>query len=181
MNVFQENELTLEASIVSIGAFDGMHRGHQALITKAAERARRLNIPSVVYTFNPPPRAHFQNHIMLTSVEEKIKIIKELGIDYIIVANFNDSYAARSVYAFIDELEDIGTQEIWVGKDFHFGKGKSGNVHLLSEYFNTCTLPFVTCDKGETISSTRIRNLIHKNDWFQAYHLLGRNKLEKIK
>jgi riboflavin kinase / FMN adenylyltransferase len=180
MKVFRNNELMLEQSVVTIGAFDGIHRGHQALIERAVNRARELAVPSVVYTFNPPPRAFFQNQMVLTNVGEKISFIKKMKVDYVIIADFNEHYASRSPEAFLQELKVLNPQEVWVGPDFNFGKGKKGTAADLSAMFQTFTHPPIKCSKGETISSTRIRNLLCNQEAQLANELLGRNLFKKI-
>ncbi|WP_158738093.1 FAD synthetase family protein [Alteribacillus sp. YIM 98480] len=180
MHIYKNNHLTLASSVVSIGAFDGLHRGHQTLIKEAAKRARELGVPSVVYTFDPPPRAHFQNTRVLTSVDEKIELIKLFDIDYVVVAEFNKEYASREALEFLLELSFLGPKEIWVGPNFQFGKGKKGNTNLLSDYFHVNVHPLVTCDKGEIISSTRIRELLQNNKRKQADHLLGRPRIKSL-
>ncbi|MFB4162369.1 adenylyltransferase/cytidyltransferase family protein [Alteribacillus sp. JSM 102045] len=180
MNIYKNNQLTLTSSVVSIGAFDGLHRGHQTLIKEAAKRAREWGVPSVVYTFNPPPRAYFQNTKVLTSEEEKIELIKQLGIDYVVMADFNEAYASREAEEFLLELEFLCPREIWVGPNFQFGKGKKGDVTLLSNYLPVKVHPLVRCEKGEIISSTRIRELLQKDKRKQAYHLLGRPQMESL-
>ncbi|VEF46819.1 FAD Synthetase [Bacillus freudenreichii] len=180
MNISKDNELALSSSVVSIGAFDGLHKGHQTLIRQMAKRARELGVPSVVYTFDPPPRAYFQNQRVLTTVQEKLALIERLNVDYTVIASFNEHYASRPPADFITELRLLGAREIWVGSDFRFGKGKEGCVDLLSRHFHVNIHPFVTCDQGERISSTRIRELLKNNDWLKVHQLLGRQSLETI-
>lgn len=177
LKVYRNNELVLPSSVVSIGAFDGLHRGHQTLIKRAAKRAQQIGVPSVVYTFNPPPRAHFQNSRVLTSVEEKVELLQKLDIDYIVVADFNDHYSSQKAESFIHELGSLNPNEIWVGPNFQFGKGKKGNTKLLAENFQVRLHPLVTCEKGEVISSTRIRRLLQENERMQVNNLLGRRHM----
>ncbi|WP_240377565.1 FAD synthetase [Bacillus piscicola] len=180
MKVYKNSELNLRRAVIAIGVFDGMHRGHQALIKQAVKRAYQLGVPSVVYTFNPPPRAFFQQKRVLTAVDDKLELIKQLGIDYVIVADFNEVYAARPAAAFITELHELGAEEIFVGPNFHFGKGKTGNTGMLSRHFPVKIQPYVTCQNGEVISSTRVRELLQKEEWKQVHHLLGRHRLETL-
>lgn len=176
MKVFQNNQLKLEQSIVTIGAFDGIHRGHQALIKKAKSQAEHHGVPLVVYTFDPPPKVYFQNQSILTSLPEKKRFLEELGVSYTVFASFNEEYAARSVQDFLDELRDMNPLEIWVGPGFNFGKGKSGSIEDLNHAFTAYQHPVVTCPEGEVISSTRIRKLLQHQQVEKAYDLLGRNQ-----
>lgn len=174
MKCLQNNQLELSHSVVTIGAFDGVHRGHQALIRQAKMQADYYGVPLVVYTFDPPPKVYFQNQSMLTSLPEKKTFLEALGVSYTVFASFNEAYASRSVQDFIDELSRVNPKEIWVGPDFHFGKGKSGSIEDLVKNFNAFQHPIVTCSDGKVISSTRIRELLQHDEVKQAYDLLGR-------
>lgn len=174
MKCFQNNQLKLQQCVVTIGAFDGIHRGHQALIRKAKARADMYGAPLVVYTFDPPPKVFFQKQTMLTTLSEKKIFLQELGVDYTVFASFDQMYAARSVQEFIDELGEMNPQEIWVGPGFYFGKEKSGSIDDLNKVFPAYQHPAVTCQAGEVISSTRIRQLFQRQQVEQAYVLLGR-------
>jgi len=176
MRTFGNNQLKLGQSVVTIGAFDGIHRGHQALIKKAKSQADLYGVPLVVYTFDPPPKVYFQNQSMLTSLAEKKRFLKALGVSYTVFASFDKEYASRSVQDFIDELSDVNPREVWVGPGFNFGKGKSGTIENLDNAFNAYQHPVVTCPKGEVISSTRIRKLFQHKEAEQAYYLLGRSQ-----
>lgn len=174
MICLRNNQLQLDQAVVTIGAFDGIHRGHQALISKAKERADEYGVPLVVYTFDPPPKVYFQNQSILTSLPEKKKFLEELGVTYTVFASFDQAYASRSVQDFIDELSQINPKEIWVGPGFNFGNKKSGSIKDLAKNFNAYQHPIVTCSDGEVISSTRIRELFRHQEAEQAYYLLGR-------
>ncbi len=180
MKIYNNSELKLDSSIVTIGAFDGLHRGHQSLIKQAVKSAKQESVPSVVYTFNPPPRILFQSQRVLTTVSEKVELLKGFGIDYVILANFNHAYAARGAFEFIQELYQIQPKVVIVGPNFTFGKEKQGNIQFLSQYFQVTVKPFMRCEKGEIISSTRIRELIERNEVRQAGDLLGRKSIETI-
>jgi riboflavin kinase / FMN adenylyltransferase len=177
MRIYRNNQLKLEQSVVTIRAFDGIHRGHQALIKKAKLQADLYGVPLVVYTFDPPPKVYFQNQSILTSLTEKKSFLKALGVTYTVFASFDEEYASRGVQDFIDELSDVNPMELWVGPGFHFGKGKSGTIEDLEKAFNAYQHPSVTCPNGEVISSTRIRQLFQHEELEQAYYLLGRNQL----
>lgn len=176
MECLPNNQLELRHSVVTIGAFDGIHKGHQALIRQAKTQAAYYGVPLVVYTFDPPPKVYFQNQPMLMSLPEKKMFLEELGVSYTVFASFNEAYASRSVQDFIDELRHVNPKEIWVGPGFHFGKGKSGSIEDLAKYFTAFEHPIVTCSAGKVISSTRIRKLFQDEKIEQAYDLIGRKQ-----
>jgi riboflavin kinase/FMN adenylyltransferase len=167
--------LRLWDSVVTIGAFDGVHRGHQALIRRAVDRATRLGVPSVAYTFDPPPKAVFGDAPVLTARPEKARRLEALGLDHAVVATFDAAYAARSAEDFLEELADLNPFEIWVGPDFRFGRGQAGDVKMLAQRFAVRTLEPVQCLKGRVISSTRVRELLQRGALGEAQSLLGWN------
>ncbi|RXT13475.1 FAD synthetase [Ammoniphilus sp. CFH 90114] len=173
MKTHAEGSLFLTASIVAIGAFDGVHQGHQAVIREAVNRSRELKVPSVVFTFDPPPRNYFQGVQMLTPIDEKLQRLAELGVEHAIVAKFNTSYAKRSSSRFIQGLARLNPLEIMVGEDFRFGRNREGDVSLLSQFFQVQVTEPVCCSGGKRISSTRIRELIAQGDLQQSHSLLG--------
>ncbi|MEF7563580.1 FAD synthetase family protein [Bacillus infantis] len=173
MDAHVYTNLELEKSIVAIGAFDGVHRGHQTVIKNAVQRGRKLMVPSVVYTFDPPPRVFFQGVRMLTSVEQKLSRIEKLGVKNAVVASFDEAYAKRSAYEFIRTLSKLNPVEIMVGGDFRFGKDRIGDVALLEKYFRVHVTKPVCCPKGSPISSTRIRGLISEGEVSLSNALLG--------
>lgn len=154
-----ERELNLAASIVTIGAFDGVHRGHQELIRQTVATARRLSLPAVVYTFDPPPKVFFGQAEALIPLTKKLERISAFRPDHLIVARLDRSYASRTAADFIAELGTLNPRRIFVGDDFRFGSCKTGNVALLRRHFATCSLPPVRCSDGLVVSSSRIRSL----------------------
>ncbi|MCM3617570.1 FAD synthetase family protein [Sutcliffiella horikoshii] len=173
MLIHGAGKVSLPRSIVTIGAFDGVHRGHQTLIKGIAQRGRMLKVPSVVYTFDPPPRAFFQNARTLSPIHEKIRRMQVLGLDHCIVAAFNQDFLQQTAYQFIDELQQLNPVEIVVGKDFRFGRNRTGDITLLKECFKVRVIEPVFCSKGKVISSTRIRELVGRGENQQAFSLLG--------
>lgn len=152
-------QASLPASVMAIGAFDGVHRGHQALIRGAVDQARRAHVASVVWTFDPPPKVVFGRAAQLCPLDEKLARIARLGPDLIVVARFDRLYAARSADTFLRDLARVNPQVIHVGADFRFGHRQSGDTALLSRLFNVNIAQPVICAAGETVSSTRIRAL----------------------
>ncbi|MCP3740215.1 FAD synthetase [Rossellomorea sp. BNER] len=168
-----EQSFELSHSIVAIGAFDGVHKGHQYVISQAVKKSQSIGVPSVVFTFDPPPRHYFQGAKMLTTIAEKLNRIKKLGVDHVIVAKFNDDFLLRTSEQFIKDLKKYNPVEIHVGKDFRFGLNRKGDVDLLNKFFSVRTARPVCCDKGTIISSTRIRKLVEQGKNNEANKLLG--------
>lgn len=155
----RERELRLAASVMTIGAFDSVHRGHQELIRQTVNAARSDKLPAVVYTFDTPPKVFFREAEPLTSLADKLARIAAFRPDHIVVARFDQDYACRTAGEFIAELGELNPRLILVGDDFRFGSCKTGNVAVLRRHFHTCTLPPVRCRDGVVVSSTRIRRL----------------------
>jgi riboflavin kinase/FMN adenylyltransferase len=174
MQVHDAGSLHLDQSIVTVGAFDGVHRGHQALLQATARRAVQRDAASVAYTFDPPPRTHFRGEPVLTQLEEKLEHLAEAGITYAVVARFTDHYARRPAADFLDELVQLGATEIWVGADFRFGAGRRGGPELLAERFTVKVFPTVLCAGRVPISSSRVRDLLAREAYADASALLGR-------
>ena len=173
MLVHPSETLKLPASVVIVGAFDGVHRGHQALIQKVLDRAEGLEVPSVAYTFDPPPRAYFHGVPVLTPLPEKLRRLEALGLDHVVVANFDSERASRSIEDFLEELSALHPVEVWVGPDFRFGRGRAGDVHTLGEVFTTRVFESLKCREGEIISSSRVRALLARGAVPEARDLLG--------
>jgi riboflavin kinase/FMN adenylyltransferase len=167
------DSLSLSASVVTIGTFDGVHRGHQALLQEITRQARRLGCASVVYTFDPPPKTAFAGMMQLTPVDEKVRRISHFGIDHIVVAQFDTAYAVRPAQAFLAELGRLNPQQVWVGADFRFGAGRVGDVTMLSRHFDTRVVEEIGCLDGERISSTRLRSLYRDGRSEEARRLHG--------
>lgn len=173
MEAHYNTSLTLPSSIIAIGAFDGVHQGHQAIIKQVVKRSKAHNVPSLVYTFDPPPRVFFQGAKMLTPIDEKLAKLEKLGIDHVMVASFNELYAKRTAGHFITLLSKLNPLEIIVGEDFRFGKNRAGDLSLLERYFKVAIAQPVCCSKGTRISSSRIRQLIASGDKNLSNTLLG--------
>lgn len=172
MKVYRSEVLSLEASVIAIGAFDGVHKGHQKVITETVKQSQVLGVPSLIYTFDPPPRAYFQGVKVLSTMEEKINKIRSLGIDYTVVATFDRDFINKSASSFIKELKRMKPLQIIVGEDFRFGYQRKGDIHLLQQYFSVQTISPICCSNGQRISSTRIRTLIQEGKEDQAIPLL---------
>ncbi len=168
--------------VLTIGVFDGVHLGHQALIQRVVERARALKARAVVLTFHPHPRsvvAPRSHWGYLCSLEERIARIAELGVDLVMVLRFTSELAATPAEAFVRELAGhIPLLELHVGADFGLGKDRQGDVALLRRLGRE--LGFAVrpaspvCLDGRVVSSTHIRALILAGQVAEAGRWLGR-------
>lgn len=168
-----DRQIQLDASIVTIGAFDGVHRGHQTLIRRAVAEARSTGVACVVWTFDPAPKVFFGRAAPLSTLTDKIARLARLGPDYIVVACFNKTYCARSPEDFITDLSRLSPLTVHVGNDFRFGCRQAGDVTLLRQHFNVALADPVLCDGGQVVSSTRIRGLRADGQMAQAQNLQG--------
>lgn len=168
-------QLALSGSVLTIGSFDGVHKGHQALVNHVASRAHAKGVPSVIYTFSTPPKAVLGLARQLTTLDEKLRRLSHFGVDFVLVTDFTSEFANRTEEHFIDELGKLNPREIWVGGDFRFGKGRTGDIHTLGRYFDVRVLGDVVCAKGDRISSTRLRNLLMQGRYAEAAELHGWN------
>ncbi|HBH35357.1 MAG TPA: bifunctional riboflavin kinase/FAD synthetase [Gammaproteobacteria bacterium] len=170
--------------VATIGNFDGVHLGHQAVFAELRKVGDALGLPATVITFEPQPLEYFQPEkapSRLTRLREKLTVIKDAGIDYVLVLPFGRRLATMGAEAFIDEIlvKGLGIQHLYVGDDFRFGRARCGDVGLLHEAghdlgFQVDDLQTVTAG-GERISSTRIRKLLVAGDLQAASKLLGRS------
>lgn len=170
-------------SVVCIGAFDGLHLGHRALIEAAAASARAQGLPLVALSFEPLPReffAHEQAPPRLLLPHDKAAGLAALGCDAVGLLRFDAALAALSAEAFITRVlvERVAAREVWVGRDFRFGRGRAGDVGTLNETgwllgFTTHHIDDVVLD-GERVSSSRIRAALAAGALDVSARLLGR-------
>ncbi|MFA7293916.1 MAG: riboflavin biosynthesis protein RibF [Candidatus Omnitrophota bacterium] len=162
--------------VVALGVFDGLHRGHRSILESAVSKARQIKGTSIVLTFFPHP----QKEKSLYSLKHRLRLISELGIDVCIVINFNAQFARMAAGNFIAKIliKKIGCRFVYIGENFHFGKGAAGDYKLLARWAkeNNFRLKIFKVIKslGRPISSTAIRNLIKEARIKEAQRLLGR-------
>jgi len=174
---------TPAGSVVCIGAFDGLHRGHQALIGRARVRARELGLPLVCLSFEPLPREFFmapEPPARLILPAAKIAGLHALEVDVIGLLRFNPAMVAMAADDFVRTVlvAKLHAREVWVGPDFRFGHRRGGDVALLQRMgaelgFSTQALPIVE-DAGERVSSTAVRAALANAELDRAAALLGR-------
>jgi len=168
---------------VAIGNFDGVHRGHRALLDEARARAARRGGTSAVLTFTPHPARLFapaKAPPLILSLERRLELCAEAGIETAVVESFTPAFAAIEAEAFVRRVlaQDLAARDVVVGYDFSFGRGRAGNVALLAALgaelgIGVAVIPPVTVD-GLPCSSTRIRELCAAGDVRRAAALLGR-------
>ena len=166
--------------VLSIGNFDGLHMGHRHLIKALVTRAKSLNAPACVYTFDPPPRvvlAPQQHQPRIQSWPDKVRIMGELGVDHVIVERFTRSFAQHPPDWFVSEVlvNRINPVSIVVGYDFRYGRARAGDVHALRSALPNMSIDQVSAlEMGDTVvSSSRIRQLVTQGMVAEASVLLG--------
>jgi len=173
-----------ENSVVALGTFDGIHRGHQEVIRTTKDIAKSSGKTSVVVTFEPVPRAVIGEERkkigLLTTLKQKEEIIRNLGIDAMLIIHFNRKLARIDPEEFVKRVihKRIGAGRVVVGPGFRFGKNRSGNVESLKRWgrkygFGVTIVGEVRIDNTR-VSSSKIRQLLWQGKIEEANHLLGR-------
>jgi riboflavin kinase/FMN adenylyltransferase len=166
---------------LTIGNFDGVHRGHQAMLARLIEAAEDLRLPPAVMTFDPHPREFFGKHDApprLTSLRQKLELFRTAGVDIAFVARFDAQLAALTPAAFIDDVlvRRVNARWVLVGDDFRFGRGRAGDLSVLRAHASTFSVEgmrTVTVDT-ERASSTAVREALQRGEIDRATALLGR-------
>lgn len=173
----------LPGSCVTIGNFDGVHKGHQALISRVRELAGALDLPSVVMTFDPHPLRVFSKSRtppFITLLEQKLELMDAMGVDYVFCVEFTRELAALSPEEFVRTylVQALGVRQLVIGYDYAFGKGRMGGYDLLRRqgeehgFAVEQLAPVIVGD--DIVSSTRIREMVEAGNVWEARPLLGR-------
>ncbi len=170
--------------VATIGNFDGIHLGHQAILQQLKDTAAKLQLPSVVILFEPQPREYFspqQAPVRLMTLREKLATLKQWKIDKVICLRFNAAFSKISAEKFIQCIlvEDLCVQHLIVGSDFHFGHDRLGDFHLLQlagkQYgFRVACSPEIMLH-GERVSSTLVRAHLLAGELEQVKQCLGKD------
>lgn len=172
-------------AVVTIGTFDGVHIGHQAILKKVVTDARNNHGQSVLITFWPHPRFILKKDPdqlkLLTTFEEKVDLVKELGIDYIIKIPFTPAFSDLSAEDFVKDIlvNKVGTKKLYIGYDHHFGNNREGNIDFLKKVAPAYHFEVMEIARQDIddigVSSTKIRKALLDGNIRLANSLLGRN------
>lgn len=174
---------SIKNSSLTVGVFDGVHIGHRKIIGKVVEAAKRAKLSSVVLTFDPHPLKVLKAGAKapsLISLKHRIKLIGELGVDYLIVLNFTKSFSGIPPEKFVRDIlvKKIGAKVIYAGPDFYFGRGALGRPELLKKLSFKLSFKVEIVKpvkvRGRVVSSSAIRDYILKGELEKAESLLGR-------
>lgn len=175
-----KNDKKLQNTAVTIGNFDGMHLGHQALIKTLVAKARADGLQSVVVTFEPQPLEFFapdKAPSRLSTLDEKCQVLETLGVDAVYVLHFDAALAGQTAEAFIQHflLQTLDVKALLIGRDFRFGRDRQGDVAMLQkQIFDVNVIDDELLD-GMRISSTELREALTKSDFDLARQMLGRD------
>ncbi len=171
------------AAVLTIGNFDGVHLGHQALLELLTGKAHALGLPAVVLTFEPHPREYFSPTdapARLASLREKLLLLDAAGVDRCYVCRFDARFASQSAQSFIEDtlVRGLAVRHLFIGDDFRFGARRQGDFAMLQAAgqvhgFGVESMPTL-CADGERVSSSAVRAALAADDLGRAARLLGR-------
>lgn len=177
-----------EAAAVAIGNFDGVHLGHRALLERAIARASALGGPAIAVTFDPHPTSVLAPHLappLLTTLERRLQLLAETGIDIAVVMQFSAELAAMPAQEFVEQVlrRELAASHIVVGYDFSYGRGRGGSTSTLAAHgaqagfgvdvIDAVEIGAAGTDAKEIASSTRIRGHLRSGNLARAQQLLG--------
>ena len=182
MIYIKDPDFKLENTAVALGKFEGLHRGHQ-LLFEEIKRQKKNGLSSVVFTFDMPPRSALSgdsSYQQIYTKEERRLLLEEMDIDILVEHPFTKEFASQTPEEFVRNVlvGKAGAKKVVVGKDFRFGKKRSGNVEILREFASVYDYELIVVDKlqmgHKDVSSTRIRAHLEKGEMEEAEMLLGR-------
>jgi riboflavin kinase / FMN adenylyltransferase len=179
LNEFQK----VDNAVVTIGTFDGVHFGHRKIISRLTEVARQIGGESVILTFFPHPRMILNpediNLKLISTINEKAQLLKNLGVDHLIITPFTRDFSNLSAETYIRQIlvEKVGTKKIVIGYDHHFGKDREGNLAALQKFAPEYGYEVEEIPEQDihdvAVSSTKIRQALIKGDVETANEFLG--------
>jgi riboflavin kinase / FMN adenylyltransferase len=186
MKIFRHIEdqgLSMSGTVATVGNFDGVHLGHQALIRNTVEESKRLGYPSSVLTFEPHPLkilAPERAPLLILSYEDKMALLESLGVDIVVAQRFDREFANIAADEFVRRflVDRLKIKKLWVGRDLRFGQGRKGGTDTLLRLapgggFEVGVLDPILLD-GIRISSSRIRQLVEEGRVDEVRRMLGR-------
>ena len=167
--------------VASIGNYDGVHLGHQHVISTLLEHGKRLSVPSTVITFEPLGKEYFRPNTIprLTTIEQRAELLLGLGVDQVLCIDFDEDFASYTPEAFIQNvlIEGLGVKHLCVGDDFRFGRNREGDFAMLKRVGSERGFAVTAHDTfeidGSRVSSGRVRDALLLNDFVLAEQLLG--------
>ena len=174
-----DNTPLIRNGVATVGSYDGVHSGHRILLDEVVRRAKECDGESVVLTFEPHPRITLGNDEglrLLSSFEEKSRLLEQVGIDYVVVIPFDKAFSRLSREEFIDDylVGKLGLKQLVVGYNHHFGHNKEGNHSFLLQHGALEVVEVAQyTDNGNKVSSTTIREALAEGDFTLARQLLG--------
>ena len=177
-------ESAFSRTVVTIGNFDGVHLGHRAILERVRQRARELGGQAVAVTFNPHPVKVLRPEVnlpLLTTQDQKLKLLADSGLDAVVVLPFTREFAALPAREFVRRYfsERLQAREVVVGHDYCFGRGREGNIELLREMGTihgfTVQVVWAVEVQGAVVSSSLIRAMLRLGKVTEAGRLLGRS------
>ena len=181
--IHYDNTLQLPVpSIITVGSFDGVHLGHQALLQQVNHFAHQNNCQSVVVTFNPHPQEVLQinpDFFLINTFEQKIALFEKFGIDTIIVIPFSKEFSQKSATEFFEDyiFSKINVKAVFMGPNHHFGKKREGNADTLHSICKEKNIELITTQEfiinGQEVRSTQIRKYLEQKEWKNAEKLMG--------
>ncbi|MEM7068610.1 MAG: bifunctional riboflavin kinase/FAD synthetase [Pseudomonadota bacterium] len=173
----------LKGGVVAIGNFDGVHRGHQAVLSAAVNVAKAYSVPATVLTFEPHPRTFFKPDapvFRLTSAATKADILQSIGFDCVVEHVFDGGFSSTPAGEFVEDvlISLFGASHVVTGYDFHFGKGREGSPQFLmnageTHGFSATIVTAFNDEGGEVVSSSRIRECLSSGNLAEANGLMG--------
>ena len=179
---FEAQPELIRDSAIALGFFDGVHPGHQAVIGKALEEARRLGVPCGIVTFKDHPRTltRGKSPLLLTVIDQRLNLFSKMGVDFALALNFTEELCKLSPFEYVESIlvGSLGARSISVGPNHHFGRDREGDAQLLTKMgtdlnFVVHVAEMVTV-AGTEVSSSKIRELIQAGEMDAATSLLSR-------
>ena len=174
----------IKSSVITIGTFDGVHVGHQQIIHRLVDTARKNDLQALVLTFFPHPRMVIQNDAnikLINTIDEKAKQLEQLGVDHLVVKEFTKSFSRLTALEYVRDIlvNKLKVKHIIVGYDHHFGRNRTANINELKEFGAFYDFEVTEIEPQEVddvaVSSTKIRSAILEGNILTANKFLGYN------